>query len=90
MKTIDIDVFGPDPPCARCQTVKRNAERAVERLGKEGIPAKTRSMDIMAKETVKKYGVLISPAVAINGIVKFMGRVPSEDEIEKEIRSQIG
>jgi protein-disulfide isomerase len=40
----------------------------------------------MSKETVQKYGVLVSPAIAINNTVKFMGRVPNPDEIEKLIK----
>jgi hypothetical protein len=41
--------------------------------------------NIMSKEVVRKYGVLVSPAVAINDTVKIMGRVPSEEEIERLI-----
>jgi glutaredoxin len=83
-----VEVFGPDPPCMRCQSVKKNAENVADKLKKEGIKVDVKRGSIMAKEVVRKYGVLVSPAVAINGIVKFMGRIPSEAEIEKEVRKE--
>jgi hypothetical protein len=83
---VKVVVFGPDPPCVRCQAIKKNAENVAEKLKKEGIKVSVNRSFIMAKETVHKYGVLVSPALSINGIVKFMGRVPSEAELEKEIR----
>lgn len=83
---IKIVVFGPDPPCVRCTAVKKNAEIAAEKLRKDGIKASVGRTYIMSKETVQKYGVLVSPALAINGVVKFMGRIPSPEEIEKEAR----
>ncbi|MBS7648583.1 MAG: thioredoxin family protein [Candidatus Bathyarchaeia archaeon] len=43
----------------------------------------------MSREVVQKYGVLVSPSVAINGAVKIIGRVPNPDEIEKLILEEI-
>ncbi len=37
----------------------------------------------MSKETVQKYGVLVSPALAINNTVKIVERVPNLDEVKK-------
>jgi hypothetical protein len=65
--------------------VKKNAENVAAKLKKEGISVKIDRASISAKVTIQKYGILVSPALAINGIVKFMGRIPSETEIEKEI-----
>lgn len=82
---VTVVVFGPDPPCARCQALKKNAENVAAKLKKEGVGVKVERAIISAKATIQKYGILVSPALAINGIVKFMGRIPSEAEIEKEI-----
>jgi glutaredoxin len=82
MKTVKLTVFGPDPPCVRCTTVKKNAEAVAKKYKN----VKVVKADIAARETVKKYGVLLSPALAVNGIVKFMGRIPSEKEIESEVK----
>ena len=82
---VTVVVFGPDPPCARCQAVKKNAENVAAKMKKEGISVMVERAIISAKATIQKYGILISPALAINGVVKFMGRIPSEAEIEREI-----
>jgi hypothetical protein len=32
------------------------------------------------------FGVMITPAMAVNGDVKIMGRVPSVEEIKKQLQ----
>jgi hypothetical protein len=46
-------------------------------------------LNVASKETVKKYGALVPPAVAVNSVVKIMGRVPEEGEIERILRKII-
>lgn len=86
MKEVKVEVIGPEPPCMRCQAVKKVVEKTAAKLKAAGIPIAVEKVNIISKETVQKYGVLVSPAVAINGVVKIMGRVPSEDEMEKLLR----
>ncbi len=83
MKEVKVEVIGPEPPCMRCQAAKKSVEKAAEKLKQSGIAVHIEKINIMSKETIQKYGVLISPAMAINNTVKIMGRVPSPDEIEK-------
>ncbi|MGQ9507679.1 MAG: thioredoxin family protein [Candidatus Bathycorpusculaceae bacterium] len=85
MKEVKVEVLGPEPPCMRCQAVKKVVEKAAEKLKESGIRVEIERANIMSKDVVRKYGVLVSPAMAINGTVKIMGRVPSEDEIERLI-----
>lgn len=83
MKEIKVEVIGPEPPCMRCQAAKKAVEKAVEKLKQTGVTVNVEKVNIMSKETVQKYGVLVSPAIAINNTVKIMGRVPSPEEVEK-------
>jgi thiol-disulfide isomerase/thioredoxin len=83
---IIVEVFGPEPPCVRCITVKRIVEKVAQKLAPEGFNVKVERKHIISKDTVSKYGVLLSPAVAVNGKVKTMGRIPNEEEIGKLIR----
>lgn len=46
-------------------------------------------LDIASKDVVKRYGTLMSPAVAVNGTVKIMGRVPESEEVEKLLREAL-
>jgi len=86
MKEVKVEVIGPEPPCMRCQAAKKTVEKAAEKLKQSGIKVEIQKANVMSKEIVGKYGVLVSPAIAINNTVKIMGRVPSEGEIEKLIR----
>jgi len=87
VKTVKAKVFGPEPPCYRCQAVKKNVEKVAEKLKTEGINVQIERANIASKDTVKKYGVLFSPALAVNDAVKVMGRIPTEEEIERLIRA---
>lgn len=87
MKTVKAKVFGPEPPCYRCQAVKKNVEKVAEKLKQEGIIIQIERANIASKDVVKKYGILFSPALAVNDAVKIMGRIPTEEEIEKLIRA---
>jgi len=86
MKEVKVEVLGPDPPCIRCQTVKKAVDKVAEKLKQTGIVVETEKANIISREVVNKYGVLFSPAIVINGVVKVMGRVPSEEEIERLMR----
>jgi len=85
MKEVKVEVIGPEPACMRCQTAKKIVEKVAERLRQAGMSVKVDKINIISKEALSKYGVLVSPAIAINGIVKIMGRVPNEEEIERLI-----
>ena len=85
MKEVKVEVIGPEPPCMRCQAAKKAVEKAAEKLKQAGVVVNVEKANIMSKEIVQKYGVLVSPAIAINNAVKIMGRVPSPEEVEKLI-----
>ncbi|MBS7616397.1 thioredoxin family protein [Candidatus Bathyarchaeota archaeon] len=86
MKEVKVEVIGPEPPCMRCQAAKKAVEKAAEKLKQAGIMVNIEKVNIMSKNVVQKYGVLISPAIAINDTVKVMGRVPNPEEVEKLLR----
>jgi len=81
MKEIKVEVMGPEPACVRCQTARKVVEKAAEKLSQVGLTVKVKKVNVASREIIGKYGVLVSPAIAINGIVKIMGRVPNEEEI---------
>jgi len=85
MQEVKVEVLGPEPACVRCQTAKKIVEKVAEKLQKE-LSIKVEKVNIISKEIIGRYGVLVSPAIAIDGVVKVMGRVPSEEEIGKLIK----
>lgn len=64
--------------CSKCKTLMANAEAAVHATGVEATVEKVDQLaDIM------KMGVMITPALAIDGVVKSVGKVLSVDDIKK-------
>jgi|GEM_PF-612069 len=73
-----IEVFGPG--CPKCQQLENVVRGAVSELGVPAEIEKVRDVIRMAEA-----GVMIPPAVSINGKIKCSGRVPKSDEIKKWI-----
>ena len=74
MKKIQILGTG----CPKCKTLMANAEAAVKALGIEAqIEKVAKIQDIM------KFGVMMTPALVVDGQVKVAGRVPSVDDLIK-------
>ncbi len=71
---LDITVYGPG--CAKCKETEKRVRQVVETSGIEANVRKATDFAEMAKA-----GVMMTPAVAINGVVKLAGRVPEEIEI---------
>ena len=64
--------------CPKCQKLAETAETAARELGLEYEVEKVKEIDkIMA------FGVMMTPALAVDGEVKVSGKVPSVEEIKK-------
>lgn len=84
-----IEIIGVDPPCKRCLKTQQNAEQATNELRNEGMEVTTKKLDISSKDTLSKYGIIVSPAIAIDGKVKVAGRIASSNEIIKIIKGTV-
>lgn len=71
-----IEVLGMG--CAKCQNLYDAARRAVQDAG---VDASVEKVQDLAE--IMKRGVLVTPALAVDGKVVVTGRVPSSDEIAK-------
>lgn len=64
--------------CPKCKMLAELTETAANDLGIEyEIEKVTDISEIM------KFGVMMTPALAVDGQVKVVGKVPSQDEIKK-------
>jgi small redox-active disulfide protein 2 len=64
--------------CAKCRQLTAVAEQAAQDLGI--------SYDLEKVTDMKRYpefGVMLTPALVIDGVVKLSGKVPSLDEAKK-------
>ncbi len=71
-----IEVFGTG--CAKCKATKKNIEMA---LRENDYAADL--LEVNEIDEIVERGVLMTPAVAIDGDVKISGRVPTQEEIEE-------
>lgn len=71
-----LQILGPG--CPKCKMLAELTETAANNLGIEyEIEKVTDISEIM------KFGVMMTPALAVDGQVKAVGKVPSPEEIKK-------
>ncbi len=64
--------------CPKCKKLAENAQAAAKETGIECEIVKVTDIN-----EIMKFGVMLTPALAIDGQVKVVGKVPSPDEIKK-------
>jgi small redox-active disulfide protein 2 len=64
--------------CAKCQLLEKNAREAVAELGLAAEIEKVTNVD-----DIMEMGVMMTPALAIDGDVKVVGKVLSKDSIKE-------
>jgi small redox-active disulfide protein 2 len=74
MKKIQILGTG----CPKCKKLAENAEAAAKELAIEYQLEKITEIN-----KIMKFGVMVTPALAVDGQVKFMGKVGDVDSIKK-------
>jgi len=73
-----IEVLGTG--CSKCKKTKETIEKVLKQNGVEAEVVKVEDI-----EKIMSYGVMVTPAVVIDGEVKLAGKVPDEKEIKKWI-----
>lgn len=76
---IKLQVLGTG--CPKCKKLAENAEIAAKALGIEYEIEKVTDIN-----NIMKFGVMMTPALAVDGQVKVVGKVPSQDEIESMLQ----
>ncbi len=71
-----IQVLGPG--CPKCRKLAENAKEAVEQHELDFEVEKVTDIN-----EIMKFGVMITPALVVDGQVKSVGKVPSADEIRQ-------
>ena len=66
--------------CAKCVRLEENARKAVKELKSDAKVVKVSDMD-----QIMEKGVMLTPALLIDGEQVAVGRVPSVDEIKEMI-----
>lgn len=67
--------------CSRCVRTEQNVRKAVENLGVDAEIGKVTDVN-----EIVDYGITSTPAVVVDGEVKFSGKILSVEEIEKVLK----
>jgi small redox-active disulfide protein 2 len=63
--------------CAKCVKLAEATQAAADQLGLEYELQKVTDIN-----EIMKFGVMMTPALVVDGQVKVVGRIPSEDELK--------
>lgn len=72
---MEIKVYGPG--CKKCKNTEAVVLEAVKEAGKEAEVIKVSDI-----EGIAAAGIMLTPAVSVNGNIKCVGKVPSKDEVK--------
>jgi len=73
-----ITVYGPG--CMKCQKTEAAVRQVLAETGVEAVVEHVTDM-----QAIVAAGVMSTPAVAVDGVVKLKGRVPTADEVRQAI-----
>ena len=74
-----IEILGSG--CAKCKSVEKLVRNVVEELGIQADIVKIEDL-----QEIVNRGIMMTPAVFIDGEAKIVGRVPTADELKKLLR----
>lgn len=71
-----IEILGMG--CQKCKALDNAAKQAAKELGIDAVFAKVEDI-----KEIMKYGVMTTPALVVDGVVKVSGKVPNIEEIKE-------
>ncbi len=74
-----IEILGSG--CAKCKSVEKLVRNIVEELGIQADIVKVEDL-----QEIVNRGIMMTPAVFIDGEAKIVGRVPTADELKKLLK----
>jgi small redox-active disulfide protein 2 len=64
--------------CAKCQKLEERTRKAAEELKLDCQVEKVKDL-----QQIMAFGVMVTPALVVNGVVKVAGKVPGVEDIKK-------
>ncbi len=78
-QSVKIEILGTG--CAKCNALEQAARAAAEKLG---IDCEIEHVTDLSRIT--GYGVMMTPALVVNGQVKVAGKIPGQRELEEMLK----
>ncbi len=77
-----IEILGSG--CAKCKSVEKLVRNIVEELGIQANIIKVEDL-----QEIVNRGIMMTPAVFIDGEAKIVGRIPTLDELKKLLQKKV-
>jgi small redox-active disulfide protein 2 len=76
---VKIEILGTG--CPKCKKLNELVEEAINELG-----VSTEIIKVTDINKIIDYGVMVTPALVVDGDVKVAGKIPSKEEIKRWIK----
>ncbi len=76
-----VQIFGIG--CPKCRKLEANAKKAIEELGIDAEVKKVQNI-----KEITKFGILMTPALAIDDKIKCSGQIASPEKIKKWLQEK--
>ncbi len=77
---MDVKILGPG--CPKCEQLAQNTQDAIKELGVAASFEKVTDI-----KTISSYGVMMTPALVVDGQVKSVGKVLKPGDIKKFLQA---
>jgi len=74
-----VEILGTG--CTKCKTLEELVKETIDSLGLDAEVIKVTDIN-----KIIEYGVMLTPALVIDGKVRVAGRLPSRQEVEDQLR----
>ncbi|MCS7254799.1 MAG: thioredoxin family protein [Armatimonadetes bacterium] len=81
-----IEVIGVEPPCKKCTKLLDNAKEA---LNEVGLQIEVVKLNALSDEVVERYGIVMTPALVIDGFIVSEGKVLRKEQIARIIKDMV-
>jgi small redox-active disulfide protein 2 len=84
---VTIEIYGPG--CLRCHATRDNIGEALQELGLKDTDQRVKIVQIKDPKEMAKKGIMLTPALMINGVKLSENRIPEVAEIKQWIQGNL-
>lgn len=81
---VKVKIFGTTPPCAKCKEMEKRAHNVAARFS----DVEVAKLDALSEEG-DRYGIMSTPTIVVNDKVVAIGKLVTEEELEKIINKEM-
>jgi len=83
---VDVKVYGSEPPCAKCKKAEATARKVADKFPGQ---VTVEHASALSPEAFK-LGIMVTPAIVVNGKIVAQGKAPGESDFETYFKKELG